>query len=62
MKGSNKNHKLLSLHVYGILNKKLEKITKVSLDKEELIFEIDLDNYSGHLVLCDFYVKVDMPL
>ena len=62
MKGPKKKSKLLSLRVYGILDKEKGEIKKVSLNKEELIFEIELDNYYGHLVLCDFDIKVKFLL
>jgi len=54
--------KVLSLHVYGILDKKAAKIHKVSLDREELEFEIELDNIEGNLMLCDFELKVAFPI
>lgn len=54
--------KILSLHVYGILDKKAAKIRKVSLDREELEFEIELDNIDGNLMLCDFDLKVAFPI
>jgi hypothetical protein len=58
MKRPRKKFKILSLHVYGILDKDKEEVIKVNLDKEELLFELELDNHNGSLILCDFDVKV----
>jgi hypothetical protein len=62
MKRKRKSQKILSLHVFGILDKKLLKVTKVSLDQEELEFDIDLDNIDDRLTLCDFEIKVKFPI
>ena len=52
--------KIISVRVYGIFDKKKRKVTKVSLNQEEIQFEIDLDNLDGNLFLCIFDIK--MPL
>lgn len=57
-----KKIKSFNVHVYGILDKKLEKITKVSLDEEEIRLDLDLDNHDGKLVLCDFNLKVKLAI
>jgi hypothetical protein len=62
MKRKGNPQKILSLHVYGILDKVAKKVTKVSLDREELEFEIELDNIEGHLMLCDFTIQVAFPI
>jgi hypothetical protein len=62
MKRTRKNQNILSLHVYGILDKEKNKIIKVSLDREDLKFELELDNHSGTLILCDFDIKVKFSL
>jgi len=62
MKRKRNSQKILSLHVYGILDKVTKKINKVSLDREELEFEIELDNIQGNLLLCDFAIKVKFPI
>lgn len=61
MKRKGKSQKILSLHVFGILDNHLKKIIKVSLDQEELEFDLDLDNHDGRLSLCDFEIKVKFP-
>jgi hypothetical protein len=62
MKRSRKKLKILSLHVYGILDKAREEIIKVNLNKEELEFELELDNNNGNLILCDFDIKVKFSI
>lgn len=62
MKRRRKKTKTLSLHVYGILDRKRGKITKVGLDKEEIQFEVDLDNHDSNFGLCDFELKVKIPI
>lgn len=62
MKRKGNPQKILSLRVFGILNTVTKKVTKVSLDREELEFEIELDNIQGNLLLCDFTVKVQFPI
>lgn len=61
MKRRRKKIKSLSLHVYGILDKTKKEVTKVSLDREEIQLEIDLDNHNRNFSLCDFLIKVHIP-
>ena len=58
---NNKKRKFFSIRIYGILDKKNEKILKVSLNKEEIKFELDLDNYDDNFILCDFDLKIEIP-
>lgn len=62
MKRSKSKNKTLSLHVYAILDKKFRRVTKVSLDKEEIEFEIDLDNHDQNLILCNFEIRIKIPI
>lgn len=57
-KGKPTASRIISLHVYGIIDKNLAKVTKVSLNREELEFELDCDNHDNNLMLCDFELKV----
>lgn len=54
--------KFTSLHIYGILDKRRREITRVSLDKEEIQFEIDLDNHEKNFGFCDFTLKIKIPI
>ena len=54
--------KSFSLRVYGILDKKKKQITRVSLNKEEIQLEIDLDNHEGNLSLYRFDIKVKIVI
>ena len=56
-----KKTKLICAHVYGILDQKINKITKVSLDEEEIKLDLDLDNHGGNLMLCEFDLRVELP-
>lgn len=62
MKRRRKKTKTLSLHIYGVLDKKQGKITMVSLDKEEIQFEVDLGNHNKNFGLCDFELTVKIPI
>lgn len=57
-----KKSKIFSLCVYGILDKKKKKITKVSLIKEEIQLDVDLDNHEGTLSLCSFDLKIKLVI
>lgn len=57
-----KKTKTISVHVYGILDRKKQKITKVSLDKEDIKLDIDLENFDGRLMLCEFDLRIVLPL
>jgi len=48
------------ISVYGILDKNKKKIIKVSLDKNEIQLEIDLDNHKGNLYLCKFDIRTEI--
>lgn len=61
MKRQRKKEKSVFLHVYGILDKVKRDITKVSLDKEEILFEIEMDNHDQNFSLCDFEVRIKVP-
>lgn len=52
--------KKLSFRVYGILDKNKKKITKISLVKDEIQLEIDLDNHKGNLSLCIFNIETEI--
>ncbi len=57
-----KKFKFLFLHVYGILDKKKGDLLKVSLNKEEIQLEIDLDNHDRNFALCEFSIKIKIPI
>ena len=57
-----KKPKILSLRVYGILDKKKKQITKVHLNREDIQLEIDLDNHEGNLSLCSFDIKIKVVI
>jgi hypothetical protein len=54
--------KTLSFRVYGILDKNKKKIIKVSLIKDEIQLDIDLDNHKGNLSLCIFNIETEITL
>ncbi len=56
-----KKTKMYSVRVYGILDKKKDQIVKVGLDREEIQFDIDLDNIERNLILCEFDLRVELP-
>jgi hypothetical protein len=58
MKRIRKKQKILSLRVYGIMDIERETVIKVNLNKEELEFELELDNHDGNLILCSFDIKI----
>ena len=54
--------KTLSFRVYGILDKNKKKIIKVSLIKDEIQLDIDLDNHKGNLSLCIFNIETEITV